>query len=1026
MTALTLYPLDDPSTTLANAHQFGTGTGGTQTASTGSVRPGAANRYMELRGNTYVDTATTSYPANASGYGWLFDVTTLEGKSIPAGDWVFTLSACESADVTTDWTGGPAIQIWKRSSAGVYTLMGQALSSDTGALTVSYVAHSVTCTVADDTVFDTGDKLYIELYWRSTVRPSTSSYLRFYGTAADQTSGIAAFTITTPGYVAAPVAIAGTAAGNATGVAALTVQTAIAASAAGQGSASGALVDAVPLVHITGQQVTSTDTNTVTITATTAHNLLVAMLHSEAGTDSFTMPDGWIQIGTTVVSNGDNSTSLWYYPDNPGGITSVACKRGTSGIQAFYAIIAEYRDIEYTDVLDQNNSGTGAGSTAITPASITTTHATDLLIVVGGADYTNSIDSVTDPWVLEWHPTLSGYAVALADRITLATNTYQPTLTAAANATWGAIQAGFKMGAPPVAIAGTSAGQGGAVGALSTIVPSPTKRETNGATFDITNIGDKPTGAQVGDILIAYLVDEGNHTITPPDASWHQLGNWLVSGSSYRYAFYWHEVVSDDPSSWTWSITSRTYTEVIITAFYNVDTSDPVHVSNHAEGTGTAPNVPYITTTLDDCLISVWVNDWAGKNWSSGGPTGYTLDPGIPTNIAYDTASWHRNANVDAGTYGNETISYTGSGSYHAIIVLALKGGGGAPPPVEIAATATGQGVASAAVTVTRGMVATATGQGVAYADLHIGAVAIAGTAVGVATAPADIDITTAIAGTSAGQGIGAARLSAQINGTAQGQATAGAALTITRGIVATAAGVATGTAALTVTRGVVATAAGVAGAEADISIGGAVSLSGTSAGVGVASARLTVQVVASAAGVATAPAAITVTRGIVGTASGVSAPDGALTVTRGIVGTAQGQATASAQIQTTPAVAIGGTAAGVATALAALIVTRGIVGTSAGVAGASAQLLVTRGMLGTASGQAGAIAALKVTTAILAIAAGVAVVECELYLPGTGIKNPQPIGAYTGSENPLGASGASGGAPIGTALSGNPIGRKR
>lgn len=197
------------------------------------------------------------------------------------------------------------------------------------------------------------------------------------------------------------------------------------------------------LIQTVGHEVTSGNTNTVTLTSTTAGNLLVAFLHTEdGGTSTFTMPANWTQVGSTVNAAGDNASAMYYYVNNPGGITSVACQRNNSNGFPFYAIILEYSGMATASVLDTNHSANGS-STNPDPGSMTTTNANDLLIVAGGSDGPSSMTGVTSGWTLRHNPTTSNYAVAIADRSVTATGAYDPALTAA-NGIWGAIQAAFK------------------------------------------------------------------------------------------------------------------------------------------------------------------------------------------------------------------------------------------------------------------------------------------------------------------------------------------------------------------------------------------------------------------------------------------------------------------------------------------------------------------------------------------------------------------------------------------------------
>ena len=57
------------------------------------------------------------------------------------------------------------------------------------------------------------------------------------------------------------------------------------------------------------------------------------------------------------------------------------------------------------------------------------------------------------------------------------------------------------------------------------------------ATNVATTTGNKPTGTTSGDILSAYVLDEGNHTLTPP-SGWNLISNTFVQ-SAIRHAAWW-------------------------------------------------------------------------------------------------------------------------------------------------------------------------------------------------------------------------------------------------------------------------------------------------------------------------------------------------------------------------------------------------------------------------------------------------------------------------------------------------------
>jgi hypothetical protein len=95
-----------------------------------------------------------------------------------------------------------------------------------------------------------------------------------------------------------------------------------------------------------------------------AGNLLVAFVSARGTFASATMPANW-QLATSNVGGTGSTTEsafLYYYPNNPGGITSVAVMvTGTAGVSL---LLAEFSGVATSSPLDQTGvAGAGSGST---------------------------------------------------------------------------------------------------------------------------------------------------------------------------------------------------------------------------------------------------------------------------------------------------------------------------------------------------------------------------------------------------------------------------------------------------------------------------------------------------------------------------------------------------------------------------------------------------------------------------------------------------------------------------------------
>lgn len=167
---------------LTNANNAGTlSSTGRDLATTAPASEGTAtNKCAKLTGwgELYARGFTGTWPnAGAepapSGNGWILDSTFLEAKQISAGNWTPTLKLATS--VASGITVSVYCRAYKRSSAGVYTLIARA--SKTGwALTSTASAQALsTVAVASPVNFETGDKLYIDIQCQITANTGNSN-----------------------------------------------------------------------------------------------------------------------------------------------------------------------------------------------------------------------------------------------------------------------------------------------------------------------------------------------------------------------------------------------------------------------------------------------------------------------------------------------------------------------------------------------------------------------------------------------------------------------------------------------------------------------------------------------------------------------------------------------------------------------------------------------------------------------------------------------------------------------------------
>lgn len=190
------------SLTTANqlvANQSGTTTGGNST----KIGMAAGTNCW---GEIYAQGSTASWPAGGaigspSGHGWLYDVTTLEGQTIPAGSWQWV----EKVRVTNvNITADIVVRAYKyNSTSHAYTLIGAiTLGAQTIGATVAPFTSAMTSLSAVS--FATGDKLYIDMWLNITTNNTGTEGATFNVLqCSNATSGFVGIAqMLTPGYQA--------------------------------------------------------------------------------------------------------------------------------------------------------------------------------------------------------------------------------------------------------------------------------------------------------------------------------------------------------------------------------------------------------------------------------------------------------------------------------------------------------------------------------------------------------------------------------------------------------------------------------------------------------------------------------------------------------------------------------------------------------------------------------------------------------------------------------------------------------
>jgi len=209
----------------------------------------------------------------------------------------------------------------------------------------------------------------------------------------------------------------------------------------------GALVGA-PIAKVQAGTVAKSATATVVPsfpTASTAGTLLMATLASQKN-GTFTGPSGWVRAVRIGQTNAD--AEIWYYANNPGGITSASF--ADSGATSTAGQLSEWSGVATSSPLDKTGSTTvtlGNGATAATSAATTVAGE---LAVTAAAEYITPASTATYAPGTGWTnlgnsgATASSYQYTADDATGVATGTVTETITGSALGAWSAAVATFK------------------------------------------------------------------------------------------------------------------------------------------------------------------------------------------------------------------------------------------------------------------------------------------------------------------------------------------------------------------------------------------------------------------------------------------------------------------------------------------------------------------------------------------------------------------------------------------------------
>ena len=213
------------------------------------------------------------------------------------------------------------------------------------------------------------------------------------------------------------------------------------------GHEAGALL-AVSIAKVQVGAVAKTATATVApalSAASTAGTLLVATLASQKNA-TFTGPSGWVKAAGVGRTNAE--AEVWYYANNPGGITSASFT--DSGATATAGQLSEWSGVAPSAPVDKTGSTTVTLATTAAPATSTATTVAGELAVTAAAEYLALPGTATFTPGTGWTnlgnsgATSTSYQYTADYKTGVATGTVTETVTSSVSGAWAAAVATFK------------------------------------------------------------------------------------------------------------------------------------------------------------------------------------------------------------------------------------------------------------------------------------------------------------------------------------------------------------------------------------------------------------------------------------------------------------------------------------------------------------------------------------------------------------------------------------------------------
>ena len=142
--------------------------------------------------------------------------------------------------------------------------------------------------------------------------------------------------------------------------------------------------------------------------------------------------------------------------------------------------------------------------------------------------------------------------------------------------------------------------------AASTISLRSLRTGTNGAGATSLNLA-KPTGAQLGDVLIAQIAINSSGTVITAPSGWHLILT-TQSSTSFEEVTFYKAATASEPASYTWNFAAKHPATGAIDCFIGVDTARPIDASSGKYNSSTATvSFTQITTTAPNDMLLAFV-----------------------------------------------------------------------------------------------------------------------------------------------------------------------------------------------------------------------------------------------------------------------------------------------------------------------------------------------------------------------------------------------------------------------------------